>query len=263
VRRAPAGERRKGGSPWARDNRLFAALTVARAGLWEYDLAADAFTFNDAFYAIFHTAAGKVGGYTRSSSDYARRFCHPDDAGIVAREIAAAPDTKDPRRQRRFEHRIVYDDGEIGTLLVHVFVIRDDGGRTVGTYGVKQDVTEYGRAEEQRARSEAMFRSLFMSMSEGFYLAGVICDEHGKPCDYRYLEANEKFAEILGLPRDRIIGRRYREIVPVDTTQLLENFFSVARTGKPTTYLFYSAEYDMHFETYSYRPAQGSSRCSS
>lgn len=101
------------------------------------------------------------------------------------------------------------------------------------------------------------FRTLFMSMSDGFYLSEVILDDNGKPCDYRYLEVNPKFEEILGLSRDQIIGKRYKELVPVDTTQWLDNYFRVAVTGEPCNYEFYSAEYRMYFETYCYQPARG------
>ncbi len=107
--------------------------------------------------------------------------------------------------------------------------------------------------EEQ---SEGRFKSLFMSIKEGFYLSEVIRDPDGNPWDYRYLEVNPMFEKILGLDRDRIIGRRYRELVPVDTTQWLDTYFAVARTGAPANYEFYSPEYGTYFSTYVYRPAE-------
>ena len=59
---------------------LSGALQMAHAGHWEYDVDRDMFTFNDNFYRIFRTTAAAMGGYQMSSVDYARRFCHPDDA---------------------------------------------------------------------------------------------------------------------------------------------------------------------------------------
>jgi PAS domain S-box-containing protein len=239
------------------ETQLSNALETARAGHWEYDVASDTFTFNDNFYRIFRTTAEKMGGYTMSSAEYARKLCHPDDVEMVGAEIAKSVRATDGDYSRQLEHRIVYDDGEIGHITVRFFIVKDRQGTTVTTYGVIQDITEYKRAEEIIQRSEEKFRSLFMSMSEGFYLSEVIYDEGGDPCDYRYLEVNPKFEQILGLPRDQIIGRRYTEIVPNDTTEWLKNYFRVALTGEPSTYEFYSAEYHMHFATYCYQPARG------
>ena len=59
------------------------ALQMTKAGHWEYDVERDVFTFNDNFYRIFRTTAAAQGGYQMSSGEYARRFCHPDDAALV------------------------------------------------------------------------------------------------------------------------------------------------------------------------------------
>lgn len=135
--------------------------------------------------------------------------------------------------------------------------VMDETGKPLYLLGISEDITEHKAAEKLILQSEEKFRTLFMSMSEGFYLSEVIYDDRGHPCDYRYLEVNPRFEQIIGLSRDQIIGRRYRELVPVDTTQWLDNYFSVAVTGIPVTYEFYSREYNMYFETYSYQPVKG------
>ena len=122
---------------------------------------------------------------------------------------------------------------------------------------VAEDITERKRAEEVIHQSEKQFKTLFMSMSDGFYLSEILFDDNGNPCDYRYVEVNPKFEQIMGLSRDQIIGKRYKELVPVDTTRWLDVYFTVARTGTPQTYEFYSNEYQMYFETYSYQPTKG------
>lgn len=126
-----------------------------------------------------------------------------------------------------------------------------------GIIAVIRDISERRKAEEAIHRSEEKFRTLFMSLNEGFYLSELIYDDEGNPCDYRYLEANPKFAEMIGVGREQIIGKRYKELVPVDTTQWLDNYFKVALTGEPCTYSFYSNEFSAHFETFAYQPAKG------
>ena len=128
------------------------ALQMTKAGHWEYDVDRDLFTFNDNFYRIFRTTAAAVGGYQMSSTDYARRFCHPDDMAQVGSETRAAIETSDPNYSRQIEHRILYADGEIGHLAVRFFILKDAQGRTVKTYGVNQDISERKRAEEEIER---------------------------------------------------------------------------------------------------------------
>jgi len=129
--------------------RLSTALDMARAGYWEYDVAADVFTFDDNFYRNYKTSAAQVGGYRMPSADYSRRLCHPDDAPLVAREIEAALASADPGYSRQIEHRILCGDGSVGHVAVRLFVVKDAQGRTVKTYGVNQNVTERKQAEEK------------------------------------------------------------------------------------------------------------------
>ena len=132
------------------EQQLANALEIASLGHWEYDLTKDLFTFNDHFYKIFRTSVEHVGGYTMSAADYARRFVHPDDMGMVADGIRKAIEITDPHFSQQIEHRILYADGEIGHISVRHFVVKDDRGRTVKTFGVNQDITYRKKTEEER-----------------------------------------------------------------------------------------------------------------
>ncbi|MBN1779731.1 PAS domain S-box protein [bacterium] len=235
---------------------LINAMMIANLGHWELDVIKGIFTFSDNFYAIFHTNAKEMGGYQMSIGDYAKRFVHPDDASLVGEETRMALETDDPNFNRYIEHRIIYADGGEGCIAVRFFIIKNDKGVTIKTYGVNQDITERKNAQIELAQSEARFRGLFMSMSEGFYLSEVIYDSEGNPCDYRYLEANPGFMNIVGVDRDHLIGKRYKELVPIDTTDWLDHYFHVARTGESVNYEFFSPEYNKYFMTYSYRPQE-------
>lgn len=136
------------------------ALIMAHLGHWEYDVTEDIFTFNDHFYKIFRTTAELMGGYTMSSAEYARRFVHPDDLEVVSDEIRKAIETTDPNYSRQLEHRIIYADGDTGHISVRFFVVKDDLGRTVKTYGVNQDISDREKAEqEQRQLRDQLFQA--------------------------------------------------------------------------------------------------------
>jgi len=149
--------------------RLATALDIARAGYWEYDAVTDVFTFNDAFYRVYKTTAAQAGGYQMPSAEYARRFCHPDDADIVAREIAAAMACAEKGFSRQFEHRILCGDGTTGYITVRFFVVKDADGRTIKTYGVNQNVTERKLAEEKLRENLERFQDIAANIPGAIY----------------------------------------------------------------------------------------------
>jgi PAS domain S-box-containing protein len=181
------------------------ALRMSRAGQWEYDVASDTFTFNDNFYRIFRTSAQEVGGYTMSSADYARRFCHPDDAHMVGKEVQAALETTDPNFKRQLEHRILYAKGDVGYITVRFFVVKDEKGRTVKTYGVNQDITERKRAEEALRTSENYYRTLIENIPQRIFL---------KDKNSVYISCNKNYADDLGIKPDEITGKTDFQFFP-------------------------------------------------
>lgn len=142
------------------------AMRIARLGYWEYDVAEDLFAFNDHFYTIFRTTAEQVGGYTLSSARYAQLFVHPDDMQMVSAEIQKALETTDPNYDRQIEHRMIYADGKTGYISVRFFIIKDNQGRTIKTYGANQDITDRKQTEIALAESETMLRSINENISD-------------------------------------------------------------------------------------------------
>lgn len=120
------------------------------------------------------------------------------------------------------------------------------------------NVTERNRSEQALRNSEERFRTLFMSLKDAFYLSEIIYDIAGNPCDYRFLEVNPAFEQIIGLNRDEVLGKRYKEVVVGGfSPEWLEVFFRVAQHGTPINFCFFLEHLDRHFEIFAFRPAQG------
>ena len=181
---------------------LSTALDMAQAGYWEYDIASDTFTFNDHFYRIFKTTAAAVGGYQMSSAEYAKRFCHPDDAAIVAREIEASSASSDPLYCRQIEHRIRCGDGSEGFISVRFFVVKDAQGRTVKTYGVNQNITERKRIERFLREASAYHRRLIEASLDPLVTIGP---------DGRITDVNAATEAVTGRKRQDLIGTDFAE----------------------------------------------------
>lgn len=156
----------------ANQSLLIDALEMAKMGHWKYNVATDTFTFNDQFYKMMRTSVEEMGSYTLSSAEYIERFFHPDDYASVWKEIKDSISTTDPNYQKEFEHRIIFSDGEIGTVAVRFKVEKDRNGNTIRTYGVNQDITkqksvemELVEAKEKAEEASRLKSSLLTNMS--------------------------------------------------------------------------------------------------
>jgi PAS domain S-box-containing protein len=178
---------------------LSSAVQIAHLGPWEYDAINDLFIFNDAFYELFHTTADEVGGYTMPSAEYTRRFVYPEDAHLVGEEVRKALQADDPNFSRQLDHRIIYADGEVGYISVRFFIVKDETGRTVRTYGVNQDITERKKAEQAIQVEKNKLQSLIDAMTDALTIQDT---------EYNILFQNEPSRKSTG--GDRIGEKCYR-----------------------------------------------------
>ncbi len=208
------------------------ALRMAHAGHWEYDVVSDTFTFNDNFYKIFRTTAGEVGGYKMSSAEYARRFCHPDDLSVIGKEIQSMLETTDPNYSRQLEHRIIYNDGEIGYIAMRFFIVKDFQGSTVKSYGVTQDITERKRMETALEENERQLSLILNNVSDVIFSVAV---EPGGV--FRFSSVNRRFLEVTGLRETQIAGVLVRDIVPATAHALVfQKYDEAIRSRLPVSW---------------------------
>ena len=146
-------------------------------------------------------------------------------------------------------------DGRLYTEEMTITPVRGVGGVITHFIAVKQDVSERVGAETALRESERKYRSLFEGMTEGFALQEVICDEAGRPSDFRFLDVNPAFERLTGLKGADVIGRTHNEVVPGDDPAWTRAFGEVALTGAPAHLENYSPALKRYYEAYAYRPA--------
>lgn len=152
------------------------------------------------------------------------------------------------------------------------------GGRTVGLLGIankpggftEEDSALAGafaeiaaialskvRDEDALRESEERYRKLFSSMVAGFALHEILCDEAGKPVDYRFLEINQAFEHMTGLNAASAVGRTVREMIPGVEDCWIETYGKVALSGEPIHFENYSSMLGKHYEVSAYCPKKG------
>lgn len=145
-------------------------------------------------------------------------------------------------------------DGLVIPCLVSSKLVFDASGRPKKIVGSVHNITKRKNTEESLRESEERYRSLFTEMHEGFALHEIICDESGRPCDYRFLEVNPAFEKMTGLRADDIRGKRILEVLPSTESYWIDTYGSVALTGQFTEVENYSEALGKYFHVVAFSP---------
>jgi PAS domain S-box-containing protein len=107
--------------------------------------------------------------------------------------------------------------------------VRDDSGKILHWLGVAIDIDDrktfaetLQQRQEETERQRAELETVYQTAPIGLALFD--------PVEFRYLRLNERQAEIVGKPRDQIIGRTLTEIAPIDG---LHEMFEQVAAGNP------------------------------
>jgi PAS domain S-box-containing protein/putative nucleotidyltransferase with HDIG domain len=182
-----------------------------------------------------------------------KKLIFPSDLDSV---LEADQYTSQSHQPFQAEYRLQTRDGRVIWIRDEAVVIEQDG-EALFWQGVMYDITERKQAEEFLQKSEERYRGLFNSMIDGFALHEIICDENGKPVDYRFLEVNSAFERLTGLKSDDLIGRTVLEVLPHTEKYWIEMYGNVALTGRSTFFENYSGDLGHYFEVSAYSPSPG------
>jgi len=116
---------------------------------------------------------------------------------------------------------------------------------------------EKDRLAQSLRESEEQNRLLTSEMRLGLALHEVICDENGKPVDYRFISVNESYEKLTGLKKEDILGKTILEVMPNVEKYWIDKFGEVALSGKSTQYENYVMEIGKYYGTSVYSPKKG------
>jgi len=122
--------------------------------------------------------------------------------------------------------------------------------------GISIDITGRKLAEEAIRESQHKYHALFEKMLDGCSLHEIICDDNGKPVNYRFLVVNPAFKKITGFRDEDIIGKTVLELIPGTDPFLIETFGKVALTGEPVSFEYYVKDTGHYYVITAYQPAE-------
>lgn len=121
------------------------------------------------------------------------------------------------------EHRVAGADGGEAWIHSRAVPLLDDRGEIVEWFGVARDITKAKQAEQALRESEQRFRSVFEQSTAGIAQVDV---------GGRIVLVNDRYCEIVGRPRDALLGLPMQDLThPDDLARNLELFEQVV-TGR-------------------------------
>jgi PAS domain S-box-containing protein len=134
-------------------------------------------------------------------------------------------------------------------------------GQRAGFLVITREITDRKQAEKALKESQENYSRLFSEMLEGFALHEIICDDNGKPVDYRFLAGNPAFEAMTGLKAADIVGRNVLDVLPGTEHHWIEIYGNVALTGEPALFENHAAALGKHFQVTAFRPVTNQFAC--
>ncbi len=199
----------------ASHERLSQAETLAGLGSFTWYPSRQRLEWSDGHFRLWGIAPGSIA---------------PDMA--LFRQAIDATDL--PRVQARFEQvmagggadeclfRVTWPDGSVHHVLGRSEAVRDASGLIVAMTGTVQDVTERQQTLARLAEKQQLLTVMQQTTQLGFWFV----DAQGITTD-----VNPALCELIGLPRDKLLGRSIQALVDADYAGRLRA--SLARASAP------------------------------
>ncbi|MBT8340898.1 MAG: PAS domain S-box protein [Desulfatitalea sp.] len=191
-------------------------------GIWVID--------KDSVTTFVNQPMADILGYTIEEMVGKHLFSFVDDKSEDKAKQKLARRQNGIAEQHEFE--FIKKDGAHVNVLMETQPIKDENGNYNGAIAGVVDITKQKLAEKRLLESEAKYRHLYETMTQGV----VIQDSGG-----RIIEANRAACEILGLAMDQLLGKtpydsRWRQIredgSAYDPAEMPS--YIALRTGKPS-----------------------------
>jgi PAS domain S-box-containing protein len=167
------------------------------------------------------------------------------------------PEIRAPGGSVRLELAQPCKDGSVVWTETAASPLFDQQGRPTEILGVSRNISDRKAAQDLLQASEERYRTLFATIVEGFALHEIICDDQGRPVDYRFLDINPAFERLTGLVREDLVGKTVLQALPGTEDYWIQTYGRVALTGEPVSFENYHQTLDRHYAVTAFCPRRG------
>ena len=192
----------------------------------------------------------------RLQAEEALRQAHDQLERRVEERTVELSQTNKRLQQEIEERRRIQEELDQYRQQLEQLVIKRTVRLIEANHQLEQEIRERQRIAEGLQQSQERYKMLFERMLDGHAVHEIICDETGRPIDYRFLDINPAFEAMTGLGRE-IIGKTVLEVMPGTEQYWIDIYGQVALTGQPARFENYSGEVGQKwFEVLAYSPGQ-------
>ncbi|MBW1813401.1 MAG: PAS domain S-box protein, partial [Deltaproteobacteria bacterium] len=198
-------------------------IDLVQEGYFEIDLRGNFLFFNKRIYDFL--------GYTRDelAKITYRDYTTPEEYNRIYTNFNEVYRTGKDGVVRH--HELIKKDGSIGFAELHISLMKNETGESVGFQCVARNLTEKKKIEKALRKSEEKYRTILETMEEGYYetdLAG------------NYTFINEAELRLFGYSSEELIGMNYQEhSIPENAKRIYKVFNEVYKTGIPAKMIEY------------------------
>ncbi|MCX7612534.1 MAG: PAS domain S-box protein, partial [Ignavibacterium sp.] len=173
-------------------------------------------------------------------------FVHPDDVKVLTSQLRDILLTHKPVKSVPI--RLKHKDGHYVWTVIQAGVIYDNDGIIKEILGIGLDVNELMETKRLLSITENRYQSLFENQIEAYAIHEIITDENDIPIDYRFIDVNKSFLEVLGLSdKSQIVNKTVREIWPDVEQEWIQIYGNIALNGGSITLEKYSKVFNKTF----------------
>lgn len=201
------------------EERFRMTLEETKIGTFDWDLKNDIFYVSPTYYTMLGYNAKEGPG---DREEWLARV-HPDDKNIVAKKIHDVISGGDSKYQ--YEIRVKDANGSYRWINVVGRIIEsDENNKPTRMIGIRMDITERKKVEEELKESEAKFRSLADDSPNMIFI-----NKNG-----RVVYVNKKCEEILGYTKEEFLNPKFNflDLIAPEYVEIVKENFAKRYEGK-------------------------------
>ncbi|MEP6946139.1 MAG: PAS domain S-box protein [Acidobacteriota bacterium] len=203
------------------EERSHLAQEAGRVGVWDWDASTGKTYWSRSMFLFY----GEEPSDINPDEKYWIDHLHPADRERLILNLKQTRESD--TEQFHDEFRIIRKDGSVGWIESTAKVVRDVTGEAVRMYGVNIEITERKDAQERVRLSENQLRLVTNAVPA---LISYVDNSE------RLRFANAKFTEWFGLPPEKIVGKRVRDVFGQDAYRILKPRVAEALAGEKCTF---------------------------